>query len=491
MHTLTISEAKNGLLKKQFSSVELTKCFLDRIKKYEHLNAFITVCEDYAMQLAKKSDEKISNGSAGEIEGIPLAIKDLYLTKGILTTAGSKMLYNFIPPYESTVTKKLLDAGGVFLGKTNMDEFAMGSANITSYYGRVINPWSRDKKLTPGGSSGGSAAAVSGHLCIAATGSDTGGSIRQPAAFSGIVGLKPTYGRCSRYGMVAFASSLDQAGPITKTVRDAAIFLKIISGYDENDSTSIDEDIPDFESFIGRSIKGLRIGIPKEFRVPEMSEEIENSWLKGADILKDAGAEIVHISLPHSQYSLPTYYIISPAEASANLARYDGVRYGFRAENTKSLSEMYEKTRGEGFGDEVKRRILIGTYVLSAGYYDAYYKKALKVQELIQQDFMTAFRDKVDVIMTPTTPTSAFAFGDEPKDPVTMYLNDIFTVTANISRLPGISVPICLDKLNRPLGLQLLAPHFREDLLVQVGAVIEKNANFPKLQEISLEKAAA
>lgn len=484
MYTLSLYEVKSGLLSKKFSSVEITKSFLERIEKYKDLNAFITVCSEQALELAKQSDQKIANGMAGEMEGIPLAIKDLYMTKGVRTTSGSKMLENFIAPYESTVTQKLLNAGSVFLGKTNMDEFAMGSANITSYFGKVVNPWSKDKPLVPGGSSGGSAAAVAGHLCVAATGSDTGGSIRQPAAFSGIVGIKPTYGRCSRYGMIALASSFDQAGPMTKTVRDAAIFLKVIAGYDEKDSTSVNEPVPDYESFVGKSINGMRIGIPKEFHMDGISDEVEQSWQKGIDILKDAGAEIVDISLPYSKYSMAVYYIIQPAEASANLARFDGVRYGFRAEGAKSLDEMYEMTRDQGFGDEVKRRILIGTYVLSAGYYDAYYSQALKVQKLIRQDLAAAF-EKVDAILTPTTPHSAFAFGEEPKDPVTMYLNDVLTVTANIAGLPGMSIPICLDKLGRPLGLQLLGPRFQEGRLFQIGEVIERNANFPSLKEIN------
>ncbi|MDR2781260.1 MAG: Asp-tRNA(Asn)/Glu-tRNA(Gln) amidotransferase subunit GatA [Holosporaceae bacterium] len=482
MHNLSLYEIRNRLLKKDFSSVELTKCYLDRIEKFKHLNAFITVCADHALRSAQLSDKKISNGSARELEGIPLAIKDLFLTKGIRTTAGSRMLENFIPPYESTVSEKLLEAGAVFLGKTNMDEFAMGSANITSYYGNVINPWSIDKKLVPGGSSGGSAAAVAGHLCAAATGSDTGGSVRQPASFSGIVGLKPTYGRCSRYGMVAFASSLDQAGPMTKTVRDAAIFLKVIAGYDEKDSTSSRREVQDFESFTGKSIRGLRIGIPQEYRVKGMSEDVVEIWKKGAQMLKEAGAEIIDVSLPYSKYALPTYYIIAPAEASSNLARYDGVRYGFRAKGI-SLNDVYENTRGEGFGAEVKRRILIGTFVLSSGYYDAHYMKALKVQKLIRQDFLRAF-ENVDVLLTPTTPTSAFAFGEEPKDPVTMYLNDVFTVTANIAGLPGLSVPVGLDSQGRPLGLQLIAPHFMEELLIQVGSKLEEIANFPALKEV-------
>lgn len=484
MYTLSLYEVKSGLLSKKFSSVEITKSFLERIEKYKDLNAFITVCSEQALESAKQSDQKIANGMAGEMEGIPLAIKDLYMTKGVRTTSGSKMLENFIAPYESTVTQKLLNAGSVFLGKTNMDEFAMGSANITSYFGKVVNPWSKDKPLVPGGSSGGSAAAVAGHLCVAATGSDTGGSIRQPAAFSGIVGIKPTYGRCSRYGMIALASSFDQAGPMTKTVRDAAIFLKVIAGYDEKDSTSVNEPVPDYESFVGKSINGMRIGIPKEFHMDGISDEVEQSWQKGIDILKDAGAEIVDISLPYSKYSIAVYYIIQPAEASANLARFDGVRYGFRAEGAKSLDEMYEMTREQGFGDEVKRRILIGTYVLSAGYYDAYYSQALKVQKLIRQDLASAF-EKVDAILTPTTPHSAFAFGEEPTDPVTMYLNDVLTVTANIAGLPGMSIPICLDKLGRPLGLQLLGPRFQEGRLFQIGEVIERNANFPSLKEIN------
>lgn len=483
MHTLSLYEVKSGLLNKKFSSVEITKSFLERIEKYKNLNAFITVCSEQALESAKQSDQKIANGMAGEMEGIPLAIKDLYMTKGVRTTSGSRMLENFIAPYESTVTQKLLNAGSVFLGKTNMDEFAMGSANITSYFGKVVNPWSKDKPLVPGGSSGGSAAAVAGHLCVAATGSDTGGSIRQPAAFSGIVGIKPTYGRCSRYGMIALASSFDQAGPMTKTVRDAAIFLKVIAGYDEKDSTSVNEPVPDYESFVGKSINGMRIGIPKEFHMKGMSDEVERSWQKGIDILKNAGAEIVDISLPYSKYSMAVYYIIQPAEASANLARFDGVRYGFRAEGAKSLDEMYEMTREQGFGDEVKRRILIGTYVLSAGYYDAYYSQALKVQKLIRQDLAAAF-EKIDTILTPTTPHSAFAFGEEPTDPVTMYLNDVLTVTANIAGLPGMSIPICLDKLGRPLGLQLLGPRFQEGRLFQIGEVIEKNASFPSLKEI-------
>ncbi|MDR1551550.1 MAG: Asp-tRNA(Asn)/Glu-tRNA(Gln) amidotransferase subunit GatA [Holosporaceae bacterium] len=483
MYSLSLHQIRKGLLNKDFSSLELTELFLGRIEQYnKRLNAFITVCSDHALKSAKRSDARIAKGEARALEGIPLAMKDLFLTKGVRTTAGSRMLDNFIPPYESTVSDKLIDAGAVLLGKTNMDEFAMGSSNLTSYYGGVVNPWSREKKLVPGGSSGGSASAVAGHLCAAATGSDTGGSVRQPASFSGIVGLKPTYGRCSRYGMVAFASSLDQAGTLTKTVRDAAIFLQTIAGYDEKDSTSSKENVPDLEAFVGRSIKGLRIGIPREYRVDGMSEEILLFWEKGAELLKNAGAEVMDVSLPYAKYALPAYYIIAPAEASSNLARYDGVKYGFRIDGV-SLNEVYKNTRGEGFGDEVKRRILIGTYVLSAGYYDAYYMKALKVQKLIRQDFATAFQN-VDVLLIPTTPNCAFAFGEEPMDPVTMYLNDIFTVPANIAGLPAISVPVGVDKQQRPLGLQLIAPAFREDLLVQVGNALEEAVDFHPLKEM-------
>ncbi|MBE6446914.1 MAG: Asp-tRNA(Asn)/Glu-tRNA(Gln) amidotransferase subunit GatA [Alphaproteobacteria bacterium] len=482
MYKLSLCETRDGLLQKKFSSVELTKCFLNRIEQYKELNAYITVCEDEALRAAKEADKNIASGVAKEMEGIPLGIKDLFVTKGIRTTSGSKMLYNFIPPYESTVTHKLLSAGAVFLGKTNMDEFAMGSSNSTSYFGGVLNPWQIEEKLVPGGSSGGSASAVAGHLCVAATASDTGGSIRQPAAFTGIVGLKPTYGRCSRYGMIAMASSLDQAGVLTKTVKDAAAFLEVIAGYDEKDSTSSNIEVPNYESFAGKSIKGLKIGIPKEFRIDGMSDDIEQCWHRGAEILKQAGAEILDVSLPYSKYALPVYYIIQPAEASANLARFDGVRYGFRATGG-SLEEMYENTREQGFGDEVKRRIMIGTYILSAGHFDAYYIKALKVQKLIKQDFSEAF-EKVDVLLTPTAPTSAFSLENEPKDPVTMYLNDIFTVTANIAGVPGISVPVALDHDGKPLGLQLIAPKFREDLLIRVGSALESGADFPFLQEI-------
>lgn len=482
MHRLSLCEIKDGLLSKKFSALELTERFLERIEKYKNLNAYVTVCADQARQCAKESDARIASNSARELEGIPLGIKDLFVTKGIRTTASSKMLYNFIPPYESTVTQKLLDAGSIFLGKTNMDEFAMGSSTSTSHFGPTFNPWKIEERLVPGGSSGGSASAVAGHLCVAATASDTGGSIRQPAAFCGIVGVKPTYGRCSRYGMIAMASSLDQAGVLTKTVKDSAVFLKAISGYDEKDSTSVKIDVPDFASFVGKSVKGMKIGIAKEFRVDGMSADVTESWQKGIDILKDAGAEIVDVSLPLVKYALPMYYIIQPAEASANLARFDGVRYGFRAEG-KTLEEMYANTREQGFGDEVKRRILIGTYVLSAGYFDAYYMKALKIQKMIRKEFEETFKE-VDALLTPTTPTSAFGLENEPKDPVTMYLNDVLTVVVNMVGVPGMSVPVCLDKEGKPLGLQLIAPHFMEERLFQLGSVLEKGANFPSLKEI-------
>lgn len=474
MKNFTLSEAREALLNKTISSCELVKYFFQRIKKHEKWNAYITLNEENALKQAIESDKKIANGTARPLEGIPLAIKDLFLTKDILTTAGSKMLSKFIAPYESTVTQHLLDDGAIFLGKTNMDEFAMGSANFTSYYGRVINPWSTDKDLTPGGSSGGSAAAVAGDLCLGATGSDTGGSIRQPAAFSGIVGLKATYSRCSRFGMVAFASSLDQAGPMTKSVKDAAIMLKSMAGYDKNDATSADVPVPDFESFCGKSIAGMRIGIPQEYKIDGMSPDIQAYWEKTAKWLEDAGAKIVSISLKYTKYALPTYYIIAPAEASSNLARYDGVRYTIR-EYSDSLNDMYEKTRAAGFGQEVKRRILIGTYVLSSGYYDAYYTKALKVRKLIADEFNDVFQN-VDLILAPTTPTTAFAFDEEPKDPVTMYLNDILTVTVNMAGLPAISVPVGLDRRKRPIGMQLIAKHFMEQNLIQAGSVIEAAA---------------
>lgn len=478
MHKLSLVETRQALLSKQFSSEELTKHYLQRIENHKNWNAFITVCAESAIKQARESDKRISTGQVRPMEGIPLAIKDLFLTKGILTTAGSKILHNFIPPYESTVSQKLLDDGAVFLGKTNMDEFAMGSANITSYYGRVVNPWSSDgKELCPGGSSGGSAAAVSGRLCVAATGSDTGGSIRQPAAFCGIVGLKPTYGRCSRYGMIAFSSSLDQAGPLTSTVHDAAAFLRTIAGYDNKDSTSKNVPVDDYESYVGKSIKGMKIGVMADKELEGCSESVLKSIHQTRELLTAAGAEIVPIELPYYKLAISAYYIIAPAEASSNLARYDGVRYGFRSPHSNSLSDLYEKTRSEGFGDEVKRRILMGTYVLSAGYFDAYYTKAKLVQKAIINDFKRVF-ETIDLILMPTTQDTAFPLDEAPTDPTVMYLNDIFTVTVNIAGLPAISVPCCVDNNNRPIGVQLIAPHFHEGNLISAGNVIEKSSCF-------------
>ncbi|WP_102866677.1 Asp-tRNA(Asn)/Glu-tRNA(Gln) amidotransferase subunit GatA [Pseudovibrio exalbescens] len=475
---LTIAEARDKLAAREFTATELTDAYLGEIEKSnEALNAYITVTAEQAREQAKASDERIAAGEARPLEGIPLGIKDLYATKGVHTQACSHILDGFKPEYESTVTQNLWNDGAVMLGKLNMDEFAMGSSNETSFYGNVINPWRRqgsDTALVPGGSSGGSAAAVAGHLCAAATASDTGGSIRQPAALTGTVGIKPTYGRCSRWGMVAFASSLDQAGPIGRTVRDNAILLKSMASVDAKDTTSVDAPVPDYESFIGKSVKGMKIGIPKEYRVDGMPDAINELWQKGIDWLKDAGAEIVEISLPHTKYALPAYYIVAPAEASSNLARYDGVRYGLRVPGN-DIIEMYENTRAAGFGDEVKRRVMIGTYVLSAGYYDAYYLKAQKVRTLIKRDFDLAWENGVDAILTPTTPDAAFAPG-EITDPVTMYLNDIFTVTANMAGVPGISIPAGLNKDGLPLGLQLIGKPFDEGTLFQVGEVIEQAA---------------
>lgn len=476
---MTLTEARDGLLSKKFSSVELTKAFLSEMEKKRSLNAFITETPDLALQQAKASDERLANEKAGPLEGLPLAIKDLFCTKGVRTTAGSKILDTFIPPYESTVTQNLWDAGAVMLGKVNMDEFAMGSANLNSAYGPVINPWRRqdapEKDLVPGGSSGGSVAAVAAHMALAATGSDTGGSIRQPAAFCGLVGIKPTYGLCSRRGMVAFASSLDQAGPVTKTVRDAALMTHIMASYDPWDSTSLKTPIPAYEQSISEIIKGLKVGIPKEY-VENLSEDLSRLMQQGIQWLKDRGAEIIDVSLPTTPYALAAYYVVAPAEASSNLARYDGVRYGLRVPGN-TLDEMYENTRREGFGAEVKRRIMIGTYLLSSGYYDAYYIKAQKVRTLIAQDFDKAFQ-KVDVLLTPTTPGEAFPIDERPTDPVTMYLNDIFTVTVNMAGLPGISVPVGLSNHGLPLGLQLIGPKLSEQTLFNAAAVLETSADF-------------
>lgn len=480
---LTLAEAREGLLKKKFSAVDLTTAYLAAMEKDRHLNAYILEAPELAVKMAKESDHRLASGEAGPLEGLPLAIKDLFCTEGLQTTAASHILEKFTPPYESTVTHNLKKAGAVFLGKTNLDEFAMGSANITSYYGNVINPWKRPdgKDLTPGGSSGGSAAAVAGGLAIAATGTDTGGSIRQPASFAGIVGVKPTYGRCSRWGIVAFASSLDQAGPMTRNVRDAALMLQVMAGHDPKDSTSAPVDLPSFEKALNQGVKGLRVGIPKEYRLEGMDDHLVRLWEQGRKWLQEAGAEIVDISLPHTKYSLPTYYILAPAEASSNLARYDGVRYGLRVTG-KTLDELYENTRSQGFGEEVQRRILIGTYVLSSGYYDAYYLKAQKVRRLIMQDFDLAFQ-KVDVILTPTTPTPAFALDEAPTDPVVMYLNDVLTVPANLAGLPSLSVPAGLSIDGLPLGLQLIGPAFDENVLFRAGQVIEEAAEFKPFLE--------
>ncbi|NWG71909.1 MAG: Asp-tRNA(Asn)/Glu-tRNA(Gln) amidotransferase subunit GatA [Parvularculaceae bacterium] len=477
---LTLAELCGALKARKVSAVEATDAYLANIEKATALNAFITVTAEKARDMAKASDARLARGEGGPLEGAPLGIKDLFCTEGILTTAGSHILDGFRPPYESSVTANLWRDGAVMLGKLNMDEFAMGSSNETSFYGPVVNPWRKrgeNAKLTPGGSSGGSAASVAAHLCAAATATDTGGSIRQPASLTGTVGVKPTYGRCSRWGIVAFASSLDQAGPIARDVRDAAIMLRSMAGHDRKDSTSVDRPVPDYEAAVGMSVKGLRIGVPREYRVDGMPVEIEKLWAQGVDWLKAAGCEIVEISLPLTKYALPVYYIVAPAEASSNLARYDGVRYGWRSKETTDIRSLYEKSRAEGFGKEVKRRILIGTYVLSAGYYDAYYLRAQKVRKRIFDEFVDAF-GKVDLILTPSAPSAAFALGEKANDPVQMYLNDVFTVTANLAGLPGISVPAGLDKDGLPLGLQLLARPFDEETLFRGAAAIEKSAAF-------------
>ncbi|WP_439578197.1 Asp-tRNA(Asn)/Glu-tRNA(Gln) amidotransferase subunit GatA [Elioraea sp.] len=481
----TLADARAALAKKQVSAKELAEAHLVAIERLKDLNAFITVTPERALADAAAADARIARGEARPLEGIPLAIKDLFCTSGIRSTAASRILGTFIPPYESTVSAKLWAAGAVCLGKTNLDEFAMGSSNTTSAFGTVVNPWRRrgdNRDLVPGGSSGGSAAAVAARLCLGATATDTGGSIRQPAAFTGTVGIKPTYGRCSRWGIVAFASSLDQAGPIARTVRDAAILLREMSGHDPKDSTSADVAVKDFEAALGQGVAGLRIGVPKEYRLDGMAPEIEALWQQGIAWLKEAGATIHDISLPHTRYALPTYYIVAPAEASSNLARYDGVRYGLRVDGG-DLDDLYEATRGAGFGAEVRRRILIGTYVLSAGYYDAYYLKAQKVRALIQRDFDEAYRS-VDAILTPATPSSAFAIGEKQDDPVTMYLNDVFTVPANLAGLPGISVPAGLDASGLPLGLQVLGRAFDEETVFRVAAAIEAAAGFDTLPQV-------
>ena len=477
---LSLAELRDGLGAREFSASEVVNAYLDEIEEANpKLNAYITIEHDIALKMAKKSDEKLAKGVGGYLEGVPIGIKDLFATKGVHTQAASHILDGFKPEYESFVTQNLFNDGAIMLGKLNMDEFAMGSSNETSYYGAVVNPWranNSDKELVPGGSSGGSAAAVSAFLCAGATATDTGGSIRQPAAFTGTVGMKPTYGRCSRWGIVAFASSLDQAGPITRTVKDSALMLKSMAGFDKNDSTSVNIDVPDFAAAVERGVKGLTIGVPKEYRMEGMPSEIENLWQQGLNWLKEEGANIIDISLPHTKYALPAYYIVAPAEASSNLARYDGVKYGLRI-NGDNINEMYENTRAKGFGDEVKRRVLIGTYVLSAGYYDAYYVRAQKVRTLIKRDFEHVFNEGVDAILTPATPSSAFPIGDREmaEDPVKMYLNDVFTVTVNMAGLPAISVPAGKDSAGLPLGLQLIGRPFDEETLFAAARIIENS----------------
>ncbi len=479
---LTLAAALDGMEKKRVSSLELTQAFLRAIEAANpHLNAFVTVTAERACAMAKASDARRAKKGRVPLplDGAPLGIKDLFCTEGVRSTAGSRILGNFIPPYESSVTQQLWRDGAVMLGKLNMDEFAMGSSNETSAFGPVSSPWRKpgsNASLTPGGSSGGSAAAVAADLCLGATATDTGGSIRQPAAFTGTVGIKPTYGRCSRWGIVAFASSLDQAGPIAKTVEDGAILLGSMAGHDPRDSTSLAQAVPDFRKACGRSVKGLKIGVPKEYRVDGMPAEIENLWTQGVAWLQEQGAVIRDISLPHTKYALPAYYIIAPAEASSNLARYDGMRYGLRVEG-KDLTQTYEKSRAEGFGAEVQRRILIGAYVLSAGYYDAYYLRAQKVRARIAEDFTTAFAE-VDAILTPTAPSAAFALGERSGDPIQMYLNDVFTVTANLAGLPGISVPAALDGAGLPLGLQVIGRALDEETVFACAAAIERAAGF-------------
>ncbi|GLS42536.1 Asp-tRNA(Asn)/Glu-tRNA(Gln) amidotransferase subunit GatA [Methylobacterium brachythecii] len=487
LNELTLAEARDGLIAKRFSAREIAQAHIDALEKARALNAYLVETPDRALAMADASDEKIAKGEARPLEGLPLGIKDLFCTQGVHTTAGSKILEGFEPHYESNVSTQLWRDGAVMLGKLNLDEFAMGSSNETSAYGDVVSPWRRngsDAKLVPGGSSGGSSAAVAAHLCLGATATDTGGSIRQPAAFTGTVGIKPTYGRCSRWGIVAYASSLDQAGPIARTTRDCAILLGSMAGHDPRDTTSVDMPVPDFEAAISRGVKGLTIGIPREYRVDGMSPEILKLWDQGAEWLKAAGATIKEISLPHTKYALPAYYIVAPAEASSNLARYDGVRYGLRVPG-KDIAGMYENTRAAGFGREVRRRIMIGTYVLSAGYYDAYYVRAQRIRTLIKRDFEEAYAAGVDAILTPATPSAAFGIGEKASaDPVEMYLNDVFTVTVNMAGLPGISVPAGLDAQGLPLGLQLIGRPFDEETLFAASQVIEESAG-----RVSLPKA--
>jgi aspartyl-tRNA(Asn)/glutamyl-tRNA(Gln) amidotransferase subunit A len=476
---LTLAAALQGLRERRFTSEEVTLAHIAAIEAARPLNAFVLETPEHALRMARACDARIAAGEAGPLEGAPIGVKDLFCTEGVRSTAGSRILGDFVPPYESTVTANLWRDGAVMLGKLNMDEFAMGSSNETSAFGPVVNPWrsaGSNRALTPGGSSGGSAAAVAADLVLGATATDTGGSIRQPASLTGTVGIKPTYGRCSRWGVVAFASSLDQAGPITRTVEDAAILLRSMSGHDAKDSTSLPSEVPDFASFVGRSPRGMRIGVPREYRVDGMPAEIETLWSKGVAWLKDAGCEVVDVSLPHTRYALPAYYIIAPAEASSNLARYDGMRFGLRVD-APTLSDVYEESRAAGFGAEVKRRILIGAYVLSAGYYDAYYLKAQKVRRRIADDFDTAF-ETVDALLTPTAPSAAFGLGENAADPVAMYLNDIFTVTVNLAGLPAISIPAGLDAGGLPLGLQLIGRALEEGPLFTLAAAMEQAADF-------------
>lgn len=496
--SLTLAEAREGLKAKRFSSTELAGAHVHAVEKARALNAYLLETPEQALAMAKASDARIAAGEAGPLEGVPLGIKDLFCTKGTVTTAGSNILKNFEPQYESTITSQLWRDGAVMLGKLNNDEFAMGSSNETSAFGPVVSPWRRKGSnvhagsetgaiegahLVPGGSSGGSAAAVAARLCLGATATDTGGSIRQPAAFTGTVGIKPTYGRCSRWGIVAFASSLDQAGPIARTVRDCAILLTSMAGPDPKDTTSADIPVPNFEAAVPRGVRGLKIGIPKEYRLDGMPAEIQKLWEQGAAWLREAGAEIVEVSLPHTKYALPAYYIVAPAEASSNLARYDGVRYGLR-EPGRDVIDLYERTRAAGFGREVKRRVMIGTYVLSAGYYEAYYVRAQKIRTLIKRDFEEAFASGVDAMLTPATPSAAFGIGEKGSDdPVEMYLNDVFTVTVNMAGLPGIAVPAGLDAQGLPLGLQLIGRPFDEETLFAAGQVIEDAAGRVALPE--------
>jgi aspartyl-tRNA(Asn)/glutamyl-tRNA(Gln) amidotransferase subunit A len=476
---LTLAQARDLLRQKKISAVELADAHIAAIEQARALNAFVLETPEQARAMAQRADVALARREGGPLAGVPLGIKDLFATKGTRTTACSHILGDFVPTYESTVTANLWRDGAVMLGKLNCDEFAMGSSNETSYFGPVVSPWRRQgshAQLVPGGSSGGSAAAVAAGLCLGATGTDTGGSIRQPAAFTGIVGLKPTYGRCSRWGIVAFASSLDQAGPFGRSVRDCAILLRSMAGHDPKDTTSVDRAVPDYEAAVGKPIKGMKIGLPKEYRVPGMAAEIEMLWQRGAEWLKAAGAELVEVSLPHTKYALAAYYIVAPAEASSNLARYDGVRYGLRA-NGRDVTDMYERTRAEGFGAEVRRRVMIGTYVLSAGYYDAYYLRAQQVRTLIKRDFADCFATGIDAMLAPATPSAAFAIGEKGKaDPIEMYLNDVFTVTVNMAGLPGISVPAGLDAQGLPLGLQLIGRPFDEETLFSLGEVIEQAA---------------